>query len=180
MLLIRAVCQRHRPGDRIHLVDVEESHDSSRAEEPLARAPRGLPRVIRSPGPSAGQHNSAALDLLQARAGLPEWTIRVHHIEHSPIIDLPQPPRKHASKKPGHSTGFCAELDSVLEISEMLKERLRSKHQTLTGDQVVALHMDLLGESLIRQDAHAWANFIIPAMDHRTILAGVLIKLFKG
>lgn len=42
------------------------------------------------PSPSAGQHNSAALDLLQARAGLPDWTIRVHHNEHSPIIDIPQ------------------------------------------------------------------------------------------
>lgn len=136
--------------------------------------------MISSPGPSAGQHNSAALDLLQARAGLPEWTIRVHHTEHRPIIDLPQPPRKHASKKPGQMTGFSAELDSVMENSEMLKERLGSKHQTLAGDQVVALHMDLLGESLKRQDAHAWADFIVPAMHHRTVLTCVLIKLFKG
>lgn len=137
--------------------------------------PRGGRRA-----PSAGQHNSAALDLLQARAGLPIWMVRVHRTEHSPIIDRSQARAQRGSKEPGERPGRERWCCLRVGRSEVFEEGLGAEDQALAGDEVVALDVDFLGESLVCEDAHARADLVLPAVDHGLLFAGELVEFFAG
>lgn len=63
--------------------------------------------------------------------------------------------------------------------SDMLEERLGSQDEPLAGDEVVGLHMDLFGEALVCEDAHAWADLVVPAVHHGLLFASEVVELFE-
>lgn len=119
--------------------------------------------------PSAGRHNSDGYSNLNDGLG-------VHSDKHSQLIDrsCPESCSNHEKTrtKPGQKESLCLYL-------EVFEERLCSEHQPLTRDQVEALDMDLLGQSLDRQDAHARAHLVVPTVDQRIFFACKLVELLK-
>lgn len=85
------------------------------------------------------------------------------------ISAFPSLKRTQSTKKPGRIRVRKRKKTISVGISEadseVLEERLRPQHEPLAGDQMEALDMNLLGESLDSQDAHARAHLVIPSMN---------------
>lgn len=119
--------------------------------------------------PSTGRHNSDGCS-----------NLRVHGQEHSPRIGLSKPQTHPNREKTRTDPGSKEIANGISETgSEVLKERLCSQHEPLAGDEVEALHMDLLGVSLDIQDTHARAHLVVPAMNQRILIAGKLIEFLE-